>query len=85
MEYLECFASNLSIYPEGTLLKRARVSTDLVIKFIEWQREYDPAAGWRVIDFSDKNIHWSFNMKSTINNEWVFDKKWKMITRRFIA
>lgn len=83
MEYLECTASNLSIYPEGTLLKRARMSADLVVKFIEWQRVYDPAAQWKVIDFSDKNIYWSFNMKSTIKDEWSFDGKWTLKTKRF--
>ena len=82
MEYLECFASNLSVWPEGTLLKRACVSSDLLLKFIEWQRVHDPAVEWKAIDFSDKNQHWSFNIKSSFHEEWTFDGKW--ILRRFI-
>lgn len=78
MQYLECRSSDKGIWPEGTLLKRAKVSDELLGAFIEWQKYYDPAVIWTPIDFSNKNKYWIFNMQTCIRNEWVFNKKWEL-------
>lgn len=78
MKYLECRATNKNTYPEGTLLKKAKVSDELLEQFIEWQKSYDSAVKWIPVDFTGKNKYWIFNMQSCIRNEWIFNKKWNL-------
>lgn len=82
MKYLRCQASNLSVWAEGTFLKRAMVEDDIYVEFIAWQAEHDPCVEWIEEDFEGKNKYYKHNIKSAYGDEWTCENgKWKLMRR----
>ena len=80
--YLRAITTKDSMWGEGVFVKRAMVSDDNLLAFIEWQEAHDPAITWVPEDFEGRNKYYIHNVKSEYRQEWVFENKWKLVNRR---
>ena len=50
--YLECRAKSTSVWPEGTLLRRAAIEEDLLQEFQGHWGHFDPTCEWREVEWT---------------------------------